>query len=373
MVIDGLGPNPREVQSPRPGSILSAEEHEVTIVLAEEGGIEFESLRLAWWVENYETGEFIREGDSPFLLQGTEISGLNLVGTGTMDLSVITDEMLIDRFVVYVVVEGRDLAGNLVLGGEGQSAGNAVTSWLMEWRQPKFEFETPAMEYSRLNLQTGDSTAVQIFVKNVGTLEGTTTATISVVRADGTSEVLRQTEVEIAEGGLGTLLVDWAPEQPGSQWIEVQLENGAEGIGPSVEVRAKTNPTFSEAVFGEVNPILGSIGALLALSIVLALLLMARNATVRRGSKSEYEWDEYSDYLDEDEDDFVDDDADLNLDQPIVESSTEASTPAVAASTTTATSADGWTQGSDGVWWWQNQQDGSWWYKDANGEILQYK
>ena len=65
--------------------------------------------------------------------------------------------------------------------------------------------------------------------------------------------------------------------------------------------------------------------------------------------------------------------ADLNLDQPIVESSTEASTPAVAASTTTATSADGWTQGSDGVWWWQNQQDGSWWYKDANGEILQYK
>ena len=373
MIIDGLGPVPQEVQSPRPGSILSAEEHEVTIVLVEEGGIDFESLRLAWWVEDYDTGEFIRGGDSPFLLQGTDIRGLNLVGTGTMDLSVITDEMLIDRFVVFVVVEGRDLAGNLVLGGEGQSAGNAVTSWLMEWRQPKFEFETPAMEYSRLNLQTGDSTAVQIFVKNVGTLEGTTSATISVVRADGTSEVLRQTEVEIAEGGLGTLLVDWAPIQPGSQWIEVELENGAEGIGPSVEVRAKTDPSFSEAVFGGVNPILGSIGALLALSIVLALLLMARNATVRRGSKSEYEWDEYSDYLDEDEDDFVDDDADLNLDQPIAESSTEATTPAVVAATTTATPDDGWTQGSDGVWWWQNQQDGSWWYKDANGEILQYK
>ena len=373
MIIDGLGPVPQEVQSPRPGSILSAEEHEVTIVLVEEGGIDFESLRLAWWVEDYDTGEFIRGGDSPFLLQGTDIRGLNLVGTGTMDLSVITDEMLIDRFVVFVVVEGRDLAGNLVLGGEGQSAGNAVTSWLMEWRQPKFEFETPAMEYSRLNLQTGDSTAVQIFVKNVGTLEGTTSATISVVRADGTSEVLRQTEVEIAEGGLGTLLVDWAPIQPGSQWIEVVLENGAEGIGPSVEVRAKTDPSFSEAVFGGVNPILGSIGALLALSIVLALLLMARNATVRRGSKSEYEWDEYSDYLDEDEDDFVDDDADLNLDQPIAESSTEATTPAVVAATTTATPDDGWTQGSDGVWWWQNQQDGSWWYKDANGEILQYK
>ena len=366
MVVDGLGPQPIEVQTPRPGSILSADEHEVTIVLSEEGGIDFESLRLAWWVEDTVTGEFIREGDSPFLLQGTEISGLSLIGTGTMDLSVITDDMLVDRFTVYVLVEGRDLAGNLVLGEAGSSAGNAVTSWLMEWRQPKFELETPAMEYSRLNLQQGDSTAVQIFVKNVGTLDGTTDATISVVRADGTSEVLRQTELEVVEGGLGTILIDWAPEQVGLQWLEVQLENGVKGNGPSVDVRPKSDPSFSEAVFGDVNPILGSIGALLGLSIILALLLMARNATVRRGSKSEYEWDEYSDYLDEDEEEYIDDDADLNLSEPIQESEP------VAATTQTA-SADGWTQGSDGVWWWQNQQDGSWWYKDANGEILQYK
>ncbi len=366
MVVDGLGPQPIEVQTPRPGSILSADEHEVTIVLSEEGGIDFESLRLAWWVEDVETGEFIRGGDSPFLLQGTEISGLSLIGTGTMDLSVITDDMLVDRFTVYVLVEGRDLAGNLVLGEAGSSAGNAITSWLMEWRQPKFELETPSMEYSRLNLQQGDSTAVQIFVKNVGTLDGATDATISVVRADGTTEVLRQTELEVAEGGLGTILIDWAPEQVGLQWLEVQLENGVKGNGPSVDVRPKSDPSFSEAVFGDVNPILGSIGALLGLSIILALLLMARNATVRRGSKSEYEWDEYSDYLDEDEEEYIDDDADLNLSEPIQESEP------VAATTQTA-SADGWTQGSDGVWWWQNQQDGSWWYKDANGEILQYK
>ena len=48
---------------------------------------------------------------------------------------------------------------------------------------------------------------------------------------------------------------------------------------------------------------------------------MARNATVRRGAKSEYEWDEYSDYLDEDEDDYVDEDDDLELNEPINESS----------------------------------------------------
>ena len=79
MIVDGLGPEPQEVQTPRPGSVLTAEEHEVTIVLSEEGGIDFESLRLAWWVEDTVTGEFIRGGDSPFLLQGTEISGLNLI------------------------------------------------------------------------------------------------------------------------------------------------------------------------------------------------------------------------------------------------------------------------------------------------------
>ena len=367
MVVDGLGPEPQEVQTPRPGSILTAEEHEVTIVLSEEGGIDFESLRLAWWVENTVTGEFIREGYSPFLLQGTEISGLSLTGTGTMDLSVITDEMLIDRFTVFVLVEGRDLAGNLVLGADGQSAGNAITSWLMEWRQPKFELDTPAIEYSRLNLQTGDSTAVQIFVKNVGTLDGTTDATISVVRADGTSEVLRQTEIEVAEGGLETILVDWAPEQPGLQWVEVILENGATANGPSVDVRPKTDPSFSEAVFGNVNPILGSIGALLGLSIIVALLIMARNATVRRGSRSEYEWDEYSDYLDEDEYEDSDDEDEFSEESTTV-AATESNPSSVESN-----SADGWTRGSDGVWWWQNQQDGSWWYKDANGEIVQYK
>jgi len=229
------------------------------------------------------------------------------------------------------------------------------------------------MEYSRLNLGLGDSTAVQIFVKNVGTLDGTTSATISIVRADGTSEVLRQTDVEVAQGGLGTILVDWAPEQTGLQWIEIELENGKKGIGPSVDVRQKSDPSFSEAVFGDVNPVLGSIGALLGLSIILALLLMARNATVRRGARSEYEWDEYSEYLEEDEDDYIDDDADLNLNEPIEESKPVAATASAVSTATQTTSSDGWMQGSDGVWWWQNQQDGSWWYKDANGEILQYK
>ena len=118
-------------------------------------------------------------------------------------------------------------------------------------------------------------------------------------------------------------------------------------------------------MFGDVNPILGSIGALLGLSIILALLLMARNATVRRGSKSEYEWDEYSDYLDEDEEEYIDDDADLNLSEPIQESEP------VAATTQTA-SADGWTQGRMAFGGGRINKM-SWWCKDANGEILQYK
>ena len=80
---------------------------------------------------------------------------------------------------------------------------------------------------------------------------------------------------------------------------------------------------------------------------------------MRRGAKSEYEWDEYSDYLDEDEDDYVDEDDDLELNEPINESSPVETASVQPASTAQATTADGWTQGSDGIWWWQNQQDGT--------------
>lgn len=363
MIVDGIGPEPKEVQTPRPGAILSADEHEVTIVLEEEGGIDYESLRLVWWVEDTVTGDYIRGGDAPFLLQGTEISGLNLVGTGKMDLSVITDEMLIDLLTVNVLIEGRDLAGNQVLGANGDSSGNSVTSWLMEWRRPTFELDNPAIQYSRLNVKEGETTAVQIFVKNTGTLDGSTSATISVVRADGTTDVLRNANVEVAEGSVGTILLDWGPEKIGLQWIEVVLENGNNANGPSIDVRPQREPSFTESVFGEVNPVLGSIGILLAIGIIGALLLMARNATVRRGSKLEIEWDEYSDYLEEEEEEFEDPDSDL------LEPETA---PATTTATTTA-STDGWTQGADGVWWWQDPNDSTWWYKDANGEILQYK
>ena len=113
--------------------------------------------------------------------------------------------------LVEVLVEGRDLAGNQVLGANGDSSGNAVTSWLMEWRRPTFDLDSPAVQYSRLNVKEGETTAVQVFVKNTGTLDGATSATISVIRADGTTSVLRNANVEVAEGSVGTILLDWGP------------------------------------------------------------------------------------------------------------------------------------------------------------------
>jgi hypothetical protein len=163
---------------------------------------------------------------------------------------------------------------------------------------------------------------------------------------------------------VGTILLDWGPEKEGLQWIEVVLENGKKANGPSIDVRPEREPSFTESVFGEVNPVLGSVGLFLAVGIIGALLLMARNATVRRGSKSEIEWDEYSDYLEDEEEEFEDPDADLLVPEAAV---------ATTVAQTTAASTDGWTQGADGVWWWQDPNDSSWWYKDANGEILQYK
>jgi hypothetical protein len=239
----------------------------------------------------------------------------------------------------------------------------------MEWRRPTFDLDSPAVQYSRLNVKEGETTAVQVFVKNTGTLDGATSATISVIRADGTTSVLRNANVEVAEGSVGTILLDWGPEKEGLQWIEVVLENGERANGPSIDVRPQREPGFAESVFGEVDPVLGSVGLILAVGIIGALLLMARNATVRRGSKSEIEWDEYSDYLEDEEEEYQDPDADLFV--PEAADVTTAATATVA--TTTAASTDGWTQGADGVWWWQDPNDSSWWYKDANGEILQYK
>ena len=59
-------------------------------------------------------------------------------------------------------------------------------------------------------------------------------------------------------------------------------------------------------MFGEVNPVLGTLTALLLTMVVLTLLIWMKRMTVNQGSKIGYDWDEYSSELDDEYDDYED-------------------------------------------------------------------
>ena len=223
IVVDGEGPIPVEILSPRMDAILDSEQHEIRIVVSEEGGIDIESLQLIWWVEDEITGDHLRDGTEPMILVGNEIEGLRLELTSSFDLTEITDGMLEDRLQVYVRIDGRDLAGNQILGFSGTPAGTPVAQWGMRFLEPEYQLEPSSVTYSRLMVEVGQTTSVLISVQNIGTLDGTTDAVITAVSQDGTRTTVRRTSVDVPKGGIGIISLDWGPESSGLQWIEVEL------------------------------------------------------------------------------------------------------------------------------------------------------
>ena len=365
ILVDGTGPNPVEILSPRPLAILGGEGHDVRIVIEELGGLDVQSLELVWVVEDFETRDTIRSGREALNLMGTELDGLRLELSTEMNLSEITDSMLIDRMVVKIYVEGRDLAGNEVTGLNGGVSGTSIATWNMEWLQPEFTVSPSSMTYSRLLLEVGDTTSIQLEVENTGTLEGSVDIIFESVELDGTRSEIQRTSVTADAGGVGIVTLDWGPERPGVQWIEATLENGAMSSGPTVDVRVSEDPGFTEKVFGDVNPVIGAITTLLFISIVVTLLLWLKRMTVNQGSKIAYDWDEYSDEL---EDDYDDDD-----DDEMEQRAALSATASAAASTSSSTEEEtDWVMGSDGYWWYHDKATNEWWYKDEHGEIVKH-
>ena len=101
--------------------------------------------------------------------------------------------------------------------------------------------------------------------------------------------------------------LDWSPTKEGIQWIEVELDNGDSAKGPTVDVRPAREQGFIENLFGDVNPVIGSVVALIFISIIITGLIYARKATLGKGARSEYDWDEYSSEVDYDDYDDHDD------------------------------------------------------------------
>jgi len=322
---------------------------------------------LVWQVEDFETGDVLRSGREPLVLDGEDIDGLSLELYGEMNLSEITNEMLIDRMEVKISIAGRDLAGNAVTGLGGNTNNPFLATWNMEWLQPEFTVSPSAMTYSRLLMDVGDTTSIQLEVENIGTLQGETGVTFEKVSVDGQRSLIQRVTVSAEAGAIGLVGVDWGPEMAGIQWVEATLDNGAIAIGPTIEVRLAKEPTFSEKLFGDVNPIIGSITGLLLIAVVISLLAWMRRMTVNQGSRADHDWDEYSsEFEEDDEDDYNDQHEDSKT--PDV-----AATVASAAATTEAAEEEtDWVKGSDGYWWYHDKETNEWWYKDANGDIVKH-
>jgi hypothetical protein len=358
--VDGTGPEPIEVLSPRPMAILGGENHEVRVVLEELGGLDVQSLELVWRVEDFLTGDTLRSGRVPMNLLGDEIDGNYLEVYANMDLTEITDEMMLDRMVVSIRIDGRDLAGNDVLSIGGEPSGLMISTWNMEWLQPKFELSPSALSYSRLLIDVGETTSVQLEVENTGSLAGSIDVIFESVEFDGTRELIQRTSVTAEAGSIGLVTLDWGPSRPGVQWVVATLENGETSSGPTVDVRAAEEPSFGEKVFGDVNPIIGTITGLLFFSVIITLLVMMKRMTANQGSKISYDWDEYSSELEDDEDDDYEDDED---DDDSDAGSTQQSDGALETD---------WVKGADGYWWYHDKATNEWWYKDADGEIVKH-
>ena len=367
IVVDGTGPEPQEVLSPRPLAILGGENHEVRVVVQELGGLDLQSLELVWQVEDFETGDVIRSGREALSLEGDDLDGLSLELYTDMNLSAITNEMLIDRMVVKISIAGRDLAGNAVTGLGGSLNNPYLATWNMEWLQPKFTVSPSALTYSRLLMEVGDTTSIQLEIENIGSLQGEIGLKFEAVDVMGERVLIQRTVVSAEAGAIGLATVDWGPEVPGVQWVEATLDNGMTVSGPSIDVRVAEEPSFSQKLFGDANPIIGSITVFLLLAVVVTLLAWMRRMTLNSGSRADYDWDEYSSEF-EDDDEYDDEDDDLDG----VSASSAASTAAATTSGSSQEEETDWVMGSDGYWWYHDKATNEWWYKDANGEIVKH-
>jgi hypothetical protein len=378
LVVDGTGPTVVDVASPLPGRALDLETYDIELVVEEEGGLDYTTLGLTWWLVDDSTGEALRTGRVPMRLQSDDETGLRLQVVGTLDLSGLDGTMIRERLTLAVALDGRDLAGNAAEHpvAAGGIAG-ADATWSMVWLHPEFSIDATAVTYQHLALRVGDSTVVEAAVSNTGTLNGAVNVRFDVVRLDGTRDLLREQTLTVAQGAIETVAIDWQPDGTGPQWVEVVLPEGQQASGPVVEVRPPEDTTLGERVFGSVNPVLGSAVGVLVLLVAGLFLAVLTRRTTEQGAKESIDWNAFD--ADEDEDEDGDEDEGEEEDDDGANPAPLAPTraPEGSASATAATAepsslghpeSTGWMQGADGVWWYRDPADGSWWYRDEHGE-----
>ena len=298
ILVDAIGPQVVEFSSPRESSILETEEHFVRVIISENYGIDANSVELIWWVTVKGQNDAIVSGSTHLELDGNESAGLRLEFTGTIDLSGIDSEFLHEQVVLKMRFEGRDITGNQ-FERDGNSEAFPAGVWNLEHFTPEFSLEQSGIELSKSNIEVDETTIVQVHIRNDGMLGGEAEVLVEVVDLIGERTQLIKTSVHVEAQSVSTLVVDWRPDTPGMQRIEVTLSETTDK-SEFVDVKPTRERGFLEDAIGATNPwILGMTMTMICIGL-LFLLSWMRVATAKQG-ESDLEW-EFEDEEFEDED-----------------------------------------------------------------------
>ena len=194
--------------------------------------------------------------------------------------------------------EGRDITGNQ-FERDGNSEAFPAGVWNLEHFTPEFSLEQSGIELSKSNIEVDETTIVQVHIRNDGMLGGEAEVLVEVVDLIGERTQLIKTSVHVEAQSVSTLVVDWRPDTPGMQRIEVTLSETT-GKSEFVDVKPTRERGFLEDAIGATNPwILGMTMTMICIGL-LFLLSWMRVATAKQG-ESDLEW-EFEDEEFEDED-----------------------------------------------------------------------
>ena len=252
ILVDAVGPQVVEFSSPRDSSILDTEQHFVRVIISENYGIDTESVELYWWVTGKGQNDAIASGTSPLQLDGNESAGLRLEFTGTVDLSGISSEFLHEQVVLKMRFEGRDIAGNQ-FERDGNSENFPAGVWDLVHHTPDFSLEQSGIELSKSYLEVDEPTIVQVHIRNDGMLSGDAEVLVEIVDLNGARSQLTKTSVFVDAQSVSTLVVDWKPNTPGIQRVEVTLDQTTDN-SEFIDVKPVQERAFMQDSIGSTNP-----------------------------------------------------------------------------------------------------------------------
>ena len=298
ILVDSTGPQVVEFTSPRESSILTTESHFVRVYISENYGIDTDSVELFWWITSLDSDAAIASGSTDMLLVGNESEGLRLEFTGMVDISDISPEYLQEQIVLKMRFEGRDIAGNQ-FETQGNSQNSPAGLWYLAHHTPDFKIEQSGIEFSKSNIEVDEPTVIQVHIRNDGMLGGEANILVEIVDLNGERTQLDRSSIFVDAESVSTLIVDWKPNSPGIQRIEVTLGDYIEK-SDFIDVQPAKESSFLEDSIGSVNPWILGITLVMSGLGLLFILSWMRLATVSKG-ESEEDWE-----LEEDEADFDD-------------------------------------------------------------------